>query len=75
MVLCTACAVEVSGLVVDEVGNVDNPKIEDRFVLLAFDGVCVSRLKSEAKLELFEFEELEPENMDSSVLLTKLFAF
>jgi hypothetical protein len=67
--------VEVLELVGDGVAGVDSPKSEDRLALLEFDGVGVSRLKSEARLELLEFEELEPENKDSSVLLTTLLAF
>jgi hypothetical protein len=55
--------------------GVDDPKREDRLALLEFDGIVVSKLKSEAKLELFEFAELDPENKDSSVLLITLLAF
>ena len=62
-------------LVVDVVDGVVKPKSEDRPALLEFDGVGVSKLNSEARLELFEFAELELENKESSVLLIKLFAF
>ena len=55
--------------------GVDDPKREDRLALLEFDGVGVSKLKSEARFELFEFAELVPENKDSSVLLITLLAF
>lgn len=66
---------EVPELVVDVVDGVVKPKSEDKPALLEFDGVGVFKLKSEARLELFEFAELELENKESSVLLIKLFAF
>jgi len=75
MAFCTACAVEVLELDVDVVEGVDKPSSADRPALEEFDGVGVSKLKSEARLELFEFAELDPENRDSSVLLITLFAF
>ena len=74
MALCTVCAVEVPELVVDVVDGVVKPKSEDRLALLEFDVVGVSKLKSEARLELLELAEFDPENNESSVLLTTLFA-